>query len=85
MATAFFEVLIHINIVSVSVALLIEAVHVELPHEAVDFGMPEVSGQDEGFEPHHVAHHELVAVRPPEDDLGELLQLSRQSSTPRIW
>lgn len=61
-----------------------EAVHVELPDEAVHLGMPEVSWQHHLLQLADVLDHELSARWRPVDNLSELIVLSGGRGTLRI-
>ena len=63
---------------------LVEAVHVELPHEAVHLVVPKVPGQHYLFKFRDVLYDELSAVASPVDDLLELLHLNSAHFTFRI-
>ncbi len=62
----------------------VEAIHVELSHERVDFVVPEVFGKHDLLEFDHVFDHELQAARSPVNYFVVLLVLAKLRSTDRI-
>lgn len=55
---------------------LVEAVHVELPDEAVDISVPEVFGKDGLLKLLDISDRELFAISRPMDYLCKLIILS---------
>lgn len=72
------------NAFDMVVAGLVETVHVELPYEAVELGVPEVSGEDHLLQLADILYHKLGARWRPVDDLGELVVLGGGRRTLRI-
>ena len=63
---------------------LVEAVHVELPDEAVHFVVAEVAGQYDFLELLDVLDDEFQAVAGPVDDLLVLFHLNYMTNTRNI-
>ena len=72
------------NAFDVIIAGFVETIHVELPDEAIHFGVPEVSRQHHLLQLADVLDHKLGARWRPVDNLGELVVLRGERGTPRI-
>jgi hypothetical protein len=66
------------------IAGLVEAIHVELPDEAVHLVVPEEAGKHHLLKLAHILNHELPARSSPENYLPELIALHRKGPTLRI-
>ena len=62
----------------------VEAIHVELSDKAIDFLMPEVSGQDYLLKFDDILDNELKAIVGPVYYLLVLFDLNHKGTTPRI-
>lgn len=62
----------------------VEAIHVELSHETVDFVMSEVSWQDNFFKFDHIFDHELETTGCPVNYLVVLFILNKRGFTETI-
>ena len=63
---------------------LVEAVHVELPDEAVDFVVAEVAGEHDFLQLLDILDDELEAVAGPVDNLLVLFHLNYMTNTLNI-
>ena len=52
-----------------------KAIHIELPHKAIHFFVPEVSGKDKLLKLNNIFDHELESVGRPIDNFLILLDL----------
>jgi hypothetical protein len=82
--SVFLEVLVLEGAFEVVMLHFVEAVHVELPHKAVDFFVPEIPRQHDLLELDDILDYELQAIGGPVHYLLVLLDLNKRGLTPRI-
>lgn len=81
---ALFKVLVHVNIVALGMADLLEAVHVQLPNKRSKIMMFEVRRKHFLSEPSDIFNNERITCSSPANDLLNFSILDRGKSTSTI-